>query len=259
MYEMPPILKGTERQQIAALRDYLVRLVRSQGGESSDNTGTPAIAAANSGKNKSSGDTATALDKLRTQAGQLRSLIVKTAEATGNVVRNVESVTEELHEEYLARSEFGTFNEDLNTRIETTARNIVESYDYAAMIEELQGGNDALNTYLTNIRGEIRRGWITDPDTGEVAMGIAIAEKLEFTGETRTVDGVEYEVLKPGQNLGIYTASGWQFWLNGAKRGWFDSVDSMLHVRNMTAEDGIFMGTSFEIVNSDGFGIKYVG
>lgn len=28
MYEYPPILKGTEQQQIAALRDYLVRLVR---------------------------------------------------------------------------------------------------------------------------------------------------------------------------------------------------------------------------------------
>ncbi len=28
MYELPPILRGTEQQQLEALRDYLVRLVR---------------------------------------------------------------------------------------------------------------------------------------------------------------------------------------------------------------------------------------
>lgn len=28
MYEYPPILRGTEQQQLEALRDYLVRLVR---------------------------------------------------------------------------------------------------------------------------------------------------------------------------------------------------------------------------------------
>lgn len=28
MYELPPILRGTEQQQLDALRDYLVRLVR---------------------------------------------------------------------------------------------------------------------------------------------------------------------------------------------------------------------------------------
>ena len=29
MYELPPILRGTEQQQLQALRDYLVRTVQS--------------------------------------------------------------------------------------------------------------------------------------------------------------------------------------------------------------------------------------
>ena len=39
MYEYPPILKGTEQQQLNALRDYLVRLVRELERKDEERTG----------------------------------------------------------------------------------------------------------------------------------------------------------------------------------------------------------------------------
>ena len=118
---------------------------------------------------------------------------------------------------------------------------------------------DRLDSYLTDIHGEIRRGLITDPETGEQVLGIAVAEQLHFTGQTHTRDGLVYYELSPGQTLGLYTATGWQFWINGAKRGWFDSSDSMLHVTHMRAVDSIDLGDSWRLSSAGGLGIRYIG
>jgi hypothetical protein len=112
---------------------------------------------------------------------------------------------------------------------------------------------------MTAIRGEIRRGLITDPESGETAMGIAISEELSFTGVEHTEAGLTYYELTPGQTLGLYTATGWQFWINGSKRGWFDSRDGMLHVANLAVETSLMLGGGWLITASGGFGIRYMG
>ena len=144
-------------------------------------------------------------------------------------------------------------------RMTATAREIVESYDYAQRIDAVGASLDALDSYLTAIRGEIRRGLITDPETGEQVLGIAVAENLRFTGQTHDAEGLTYYELSPGQTLGQYTATGWQFWINGAKRGWFDSADSMLHLTRLRAADSIDLGDSWRLSSAGGLGIKYIG
>ena len=251
MYEMPPILKGTERQQIAALRDYLVRMAR-QDGQSTDKVVAQITKSVTGASDQEAAD-------LKENAAQLRQLIVKTADNVRVVVERVDTIQEDLHSDYLAVSDFADFVETIDTRITETARGVVEEYDYNELIRQITEREDEFNTYLTNIRGEIRRGLITDPETGETAMGIAISERLSFTGQEQTVDGLVYYELSPGQTLGLYTATGWQFWINGSKRGWFDSRDSMLHVTNIVSENSFKLSDKWEITNSDGFGIKYVG
>ena len=49
-----------------------------------------------------------------------------------------------------------------------------------------------MNTYLTDLNGQIRRGVIEDPETHEVQLGIAISEQLSFTGQTQTEGGLTY-------------------------------------------------------------------
>lgn len=247
MTEMPPILSGSSQQQIAALRDYLVRLSRSIDAAetaaltTSPKSGAKAIAAAQSRDSKSE--------------NELRALIVKTA---GIVEHRVETLSQTLHEDYMAKSDFGEYSEQISTLFSATARQVVESYDFTAQIEALSAAGKETERHISALRGEICRGIIQDPATGESALGIAIAENLSFTGETVTENGVEYYRLSPGQTLGIYTSSGWQFWINGAKKGWFDSKDAMLHVGSIAVEESMRFGDDWLLSFAGGFGLRYL-
>lgn len=242
MLETPPLLRGSEREQIAALRDYLVRLSRSleQSGEAAL---APSAALAQT-------QTAQAAEK---RNGELRSLIVKTAET---VEHHIERLSATLAEDYLARSDFGSYQEALRATFEATARGVVESYAFDAALEALSVRAETSERSLTALRGEIRRGLITDPGTGQTAMGIAVAENLRFTGAAQTVDGQTYYELSPGQTLGLYTSAGWQFWINGARAGWFSALDGMLHVANVAVETGLSLGGDWMLSASGGFGIR---
>lgn len=260
VYNLPPQLRGTPEQNIKAINDFLVRLVQTL--EQSERSAAELAAT----PKEKGADTGTA--KLVEQnARNLRALITKTAgdlrsqieDSSQEVHSYVDSQTQNLSVVYLAKSEFGTFRENIQTEIETTARDTVESYDYDAKIEAANSRLDGVDTYITNIQGEIRRGIITDPETGEEQMGIAISEKLSFTGNIHEENGLEYYELSPGQTLGLYTATGWQFWVNGSKRGWFDSEDGMLHVANIVIGDRQQMGADWLVTTTGGYGIRYIG
>lgn len=261
LYNLPPQLQGTPDQKIKAINDFLVRLVQTL--EQSEKSAAELAAATPKEK---SADTGSA-KLIEQNARNLKALITKTAgdlrEAISDnaqeVYSYVDSQNQSLGSVYLAKSEFGIFEETINTEIETTARHTVESYDYDAKIEAANSRLDGVNSYLTDIRGEIRRGIITDPETGEEQMGIAISENLVFTGETHEENGLVYHRLSAGQTLGLYTATGWQFWINGSKRGWFDSEDGMLHVANIVVEDKQQLGADWLVTTTGGYGIRYIG
>lgn len=250
MTEMPPILSGSEKQQLAALRDYLVRLSSS----------LDSAALAPTDERQSMVKTAKAAadsvsERSERKEAELRALIIKTADT---VQRQVDTLSAALREEYLAISDFGEYTEQIDTLFTATARNVVESYDFYSRIDALTAAGEEMERLISSLRGELRRGIIEDPDTGERALGIAISENLSFTGEIVTENGVEYYRLSPGQTLGIYTSSGWQFWINGAKRGWFDSRDGMLHVGGIAVESSMRIGADWLISCDGGFGIRYL-
>lgn len=190
-----------------------------------------------------------------TASAALRSLIVKTADT---VNARVDSLTTVLESGYLAKSDFGQYAETIQTRIEQTARQTVESYDYTALIEAAQTRIGELSSHLTELQGRILRGVLTDPE-GNLVFGLAIAENLRTTGETLTQNGRSYECIAPGQTLGLYTASGWQFWIRGVKCGWFDAADGMLHTANIAVESSLYLGEGWQLCAAGGFGLKYTG
>ena len=248
MLERPPLPRGTEREQLAALRDYLVRLA----GSLEQLSAPAALPAQTAAGNK---PIAASREELQRAAG-LRALIVK----TGEVLRHeLDVLTEELREEYLALSDFGAYQESIVNVVETTARGVVESYGYAAALRALDEKQEETARWLTGLQGQIRRGLITDPETGERCLGIAIAEQMSFTGQETSEGGLVYYELSPGQTLGLYTSTGWQFWINGSKRGWFDASDGMLHVMNLAAEQSLRLGALWELTSAGGFGIRYTG
>lgn len=240
-YELPPQARGGAEEQLAALRDYLVRLAQEL--ERAEQGGTAAAAkAADAVRGKTEA-------ALREQASALKALIVKNADEIGEMT---DARFDSLSSRYVAVSDFGSYYEQIDAQVRRTARETVESYHYTEAVE-------ALERYMSTLSGQIRRGVIEDPETHELHLGIAISETLSFTGQTQSVGGVIYHELAPGQTFGLYTSAGWQFWINGVRRGWFSSEDSMLHVANIIAEDKLRAGSDWEISTAGGFGLRYIG
>ena len=146
---------------------------------------------------------------------------------------------------FLAQSDFGTWERRLDSRIQTNAQGVVESYGFRESINSTQ---TQMQDYFTRIDGEIRRGYLEDPDNpGQYVFGIAISSNLQFSGTVQDKDGYTYYELVGNQTFGLYTASGWQFWVNGRKQGYFNSEDNKLHVRNIVADDSLQIGTDWQI------------
>jgi hypothetical protein len=249
-------LSGDALQQIAALRDYLVRQTRGREKEIRDVTVKEIqgeLQLKGSGLRKAV-ESISNMDKKT--AATLRTLIIKTADT---VEHNMDEIRTVLREYYAASSDFGSYYEAIENNIVQTAQGTVESYQYQEQINAANAGLGELQTAMTELNGQIRRGLITDPETGETALGIAISQELQFTGQTRTEDGLTYYELSGGQTLGIYTSTGWQFWINGSKRGWFDSTDGMLHVSQILVEDRLQHGSDWLVTTTSGYGIRFIG
>lgn len=240
MYELPPQVQGSP--EIVAIRDYLVRLAQSL----EPATENAVIVAANKAVSQAQKET---VKDVQQQAASLKALIIKNA---NEIYSYTDEKVEEYGSLYVAKSDFGNYYEQIETQVETTARGAIESYHYSEAIEGLEN-------YMTDLNGQIRRGVMEDPVTHETHLGIAISENLSFTGNTQTVGGETYYELSPGQTLGLYTSTGWQFWINGVLRGYFSSQDSMLHVSNIVVEDRLQLGSGWEITTSGGFGLRYIG
>lgn len=240
MYELPPQAAGTPEQQIAALRDYLVRLAMDLDRAGGSDVHVTEIAG-RAQKN--------AVEAVRDQATALKSLIVKSA---NELAEKTDARFESFSSAYVAVSDYGNYYEQIDAKVRQSARETVESYQYASAI-------DALEKYALALNGQIRRGLIREPGTDRVHLGIAISEKLSFTGGAQTQGGETYYELSPGQTLGLYTSTGWQFWINGQLMGWFSSEDSMLHVGNLFVENRQQFGADWQITADGGFGLRYIG
>ena len=271
MRELPPILRGDALQQIAALRDYLVRTARSAETETVNTIRAEApkimreAAKTTAGGSGSAANGSSANDAML-QAGRLRTLIVKTAENSRSrddvLTENIGNLSHEMRQSYLAKSEFGEYQQEVLLLIDATARQIVESYGYLEQIRaaraELGRMGQEIAAYELEISGQIRRGYLEDPETHQTVLGIAISQQLQFTGQELTDGGWVYYELSPGQTLGLYTSMGWQFWVNGRKVGWFDSADGMLHTVSQVVEEKLRIGDWIVSAN-EGFGLKVLG
>lgn len=271
--EKPPILTGDNTRDIARLRDFLFRWAGNLDKESNGAQTTSIAARPNTAQavTPTGGNVKDEIDRIRKNAQELKALIIKTAKDAaagdqalyGVVEESIGALSREMSYTYLARPEFGTYTETVTTQIRETAKSIVESYNYTELIEAANraaaNAGEALDQYMTSINGEIRRGFLTEPGTGDTIFGIAISSQLSFTGVTRTVEGETYYELTSGQTLGLYTSTGWQFWAGGVRIGWFSSLDGMLHVPKAVIEDTLQLSSDWRITSTGGFGLRYIG
>lgn len=214
-----------------------------------------------------------------------------------NAVTEVEGSIEDLaltvSQTYVTTSQLGSWDDTLEgtytaaakLAIALSARLITEDYLYGERViltdgTTAEGLAHVLEDYVTLMDGKIQRGFIanpahaTDPSAPEYIFGIAISSRLQFGSDVKYMNrsgelvdeedlpdgdpGIAFYELNREQTMGIYASDGWQFWIGGKKRGWFDAGDSALHVMQETIESTLTQGL-WTTTAADGWGIQYVG
>lgn len=215
-------------------------------------------------------------DELWQTSTDLRSQIIQSAnnlkidiEANAGSINDLSGQVTNIMNTYVTSDYIeGQFTSSLRQTINNDVNNIVEHYDYTEIVTGLVGDDlDTLKSFATLINGEIRRGMIYDSALGVDVLGIAISQNIQFyendpLNPPAVVDGNTYYRIMANQTFGFYTSYGWQFYVNGVKVGWFDSMDSKaaLHVASEVVDDGIQFGSAWEIVQtSNGIGFRYIG
>ena len=251
--ERPPMLTGQATKDIAAIRDYLFRMSNGLTEAASqvdaivttDKDGNPAL------------KPATTAETMKQQADDLKSLILKTA---NTVKKYADQIVTELSQETVAISDFGLYVEGARRQIEDYATGTIDKYEYS---ENTTGLLSDLVQFRTELNGEIRRGVIEDPATHEKTLGIAISQNLAYTGTKETGgDGNDYYTIDNTSmpTFGMYTSTGWQFWINGMKRAWLDAADGEMHIQQLTIEESLKMGGGWEIRHdTTSWGIRFIG
>ena len=159
----------------------------------------------------------------------------------------------------------GTAYTSILSKIEADARTITESYQYVSSTT-LQANIDDLNAAIQTtedlINGQIKRGFI-DLGNDNYVFGIVVSSRNVFSASQnhRTPEGETslYWEIDTDQCFGLYTATGWQFWVGDRKLGWFDTTDGVLHVADISIENNLIMGDWILTQNSTIWGLKYIG
>ena len=187
--------------------------------------------------------------------GRLRTLIIKTADA----VRAEQAALElRLQSTYVALSDFGDYQEEIDTRLTATAASIEQALSYyAELSDSLHGVSEDFDAYRVDVQGYIRQG-VIGYDGAVPIIGIAMGRDLRVTGARETVDGTEYEVIDTSSNMSIWTPDKLSFYINGAEAAYFSN--GALYVGTVIVKEKLVLGQDKgQITHDDGFTVRWIG
>lgn len=250
----PPILVGREpMDNLYTVRSYLYQVSEQLNAalNSLDAANLSAELRADIAQGAAAGSDAAKAETAE-QYSTLKSLVIKTADT---VRAEIEAVEGELKSSYIAKSDWGTYEENIRSSFRATAEAVVNSYQYDARLDSLESDAADFAAYMIGTSGFIRQG-IIDYVGGVPVIGIAIGQDIQTTGATETIDGVTYQVFASGQNLATYTASEMAFYQNGVKLAYFSN--SEMHITNAVISNRMRIG-GWEFGHASGLTIRYVG
>lgn len=232
----PPMLQGSQAQQLNDVRRYLFRLVDQLNGSLNSLTEenfSESVAAALGGATK---------EEITQTQSELKSLIVKNA---NEVYQTIDVLTQTLKSEYVAISDFGTFRETMENTITETA---------AGLEQQINTQSEIVNNYMTTTNGYIRQGVVGYEGLTPI-IGIAIGQDIRVTGARETVGGVEYETIDTTQNMSVWTTKKLSFYVNGSEVAYF--ANDSLYVTGIHTGSVTF--TNWVIDDGNGLSFRWTG
>ena len=183
------------------------------------------------------------------QAAQLKSLIVKNAAL---VEKEMEQLQTALTGRFMAKSEFGTYLEELNARITADPTGISQYYGFVGQIQAaLQGAVDEtaaqFRDYRVQTEGYIRTG-LVEYRGAEPVYGVAVGQGLT-QGEDGLVGSARFR--------SVFTADRLSFWQGDVEVAYMSN--NRLYIRDATVLGGIDLGGTWRIDTARGFVIRWIG
>lgn len=249
MIPSPPMLFGSETEQLMQMRSYLFRIsemLNVSMGEQQEAIEKAATQQAAAVTDEQLGK------EIDGQYNRLKSLVVKTADIVRAEMTMIET---QLRQQYIAKSEWGTYEENINNDIKATATEIVQSYDYDAKIAEVQAGVADFEAYRIQTSGYIQSGIIGYDDDGIPVIGIAIGQDLK--SKQVTVGGETFAEIDMTRNLATYTSDRITFWQNGIEVAYISN--SKLGITSIHINGSINMGDEWETSRTNGYTVKWIG
>ena len=163
---LPNINATTEKEQLVQVKSYLHQLVQELNWALS--TLEPNSNTKDTWENTSSGGTVTK-EEMTTSFNELRSLIIKSANTVSAYAEEAERKYNSL---YVAQSDFGTYKEEAEQRIEETSTSIAQFFEN---VQEI--------ITKINVSGNIRSGLLYTDDNGVPVYGVEVGQRTEINGE----------------------------------------------------------------------------
>ena len=247
-----PELRGTEREQLQTIHRYLfafanelnTALNRLDTQVTQTSTAVQPVA--------SPGAVGGVVDeKVKSSYDALRSLIIKNADT---VYASMDEIRQTLESEYVAQSEFGTFQENLTNTIEATAGGVVSSYDYSSLLQPINDAMAGFSAYQVNTEQYIKIGIVGEDDFGIPIAGIVVGNNLSeviIDGETHVISQDMYS---------CFTADQLSFWKNGIRQAYISN--ETLFITNISVTNEIVLGfgtNKWKMDVTNGFTIRNVG
>ena len=229
-FDNPPMLSGTEEEQLKATWRYLsamseklnIALSQISIEQMEPETRTQIMTA---------GQTA-----ITEQATALKSMIIKTAE----VVRHeMDEITAHLEDNYTAlSSQFGEYERNLTSNITATAEGILQEYQYTEKITALEEGTES---FQRNLSQYIFTG-LVDEENGK--YGIAIGENVT------AYDAQGNPYMNTERKTATFTMDRLSFWQGEKELAYFS--DSVFHIAQGEVTDYMKMGNHTWKILADG-------
>jgi hypothetical protein len=251
--ETPPNLAGTPEQQLRMVYSYLFRLSENLNVALSnlneDSYSSAAQMSSESGSETSGVSSGSSGDAYN----ELRVLIVNTAEVINS---EIDVLQMEMNSKYGAIStEWGAFQENIDTTIEATASEVIQKLNYDSKIETLETEAAGFSEYIVRTEGYIKSGFIEYDDSGVPIIGIAIGQGL--TSTKVTVNGEEYDQFDASQSCAFYTAQKVSFRIHGQEVAYVSN--SKLYINDVEITGSIVLGGKWLVTTTNGFKIQWIG
>ncbi len=182
--ELPPTLNGSSEQQLGQIKNYLFRVAQvlnaSLNHLSAENFSGNTAASLSAG-----GVSAETKREIQDQYTSLKNLIQKTAD---EVTSAMESMKLQFDGLYVAKSEFGEFQQATSQTIEANAEAIQQNFTYYTELRDTTVTETEFQTYKTALEAYIRSGLLDDSGQTPV-YGVEIGElgenpiKVRITSE----------------------------------------------------------------------------